>query len=111
MFDMSPLSLMLIITFSLFAIGMLTFISGVLTLTFRTNNSDVKSLANRTTQLAQKGIAQDVAGLVGNASTLLDATNQMVRTTAGVGVFLTILGLILMGASTWLALKIFQFNL
>jgi len=109
--EISPLSLMLIITFSLFAIGMLTFISGVLTLTFRTNNSEVKSLANRTAQLAQKGIAQDVAGLVGNASTLLDATNQMVRTTAGVGVFLTLLGLILMGTSTWLALKIFQFNL
>ena len=108
MFDLNPLSLILIIAFSLFVMGMLTFISGVLILTFRTNNTDVNSLANRTAQLAQKGIAEDVAGLIGNASTLLDATNQMVRTTAGVGVFLTILGIILMGAATWLALKIFS---
>ena len=50
---------------------------------------------------------KDVAGLVGNASSLLDAINKLVRTTAGVGVFLTIIGLIFMFAASWIALKIY----
>jgi len=56
--------------------------------------------------LAQKGIAEDVAGLVGNASSLLSATNELVRTSAGIGVFLAVLGVVLMAAATWLVLQI-----
>ena len=107
----NPLSLMLIIVVALFFLGMATFIGGVIILAFRTSNSDIKSLAAQTTRLAQKGIAEEVAGLVGNASALLEATNQMVRTTTGVGIFLAMLGLLLMGASCWLALQILQASL
>ncbi len=57
-------------------------------------------------QYLSKGIADDVAGLVGNASNLLSATNDLVRTSAGIGVFLAILGFLLMTAATWLVLKI-----
>jgi hypothetical protein len=63
-------------------------------------------LAAQTAQLAKKGIAEDVAGLVGNASTLLSATNELVRTSAGIGVFLAVLGFLLMGVATWLVLQI-----
>ncbi len=60
----------------LFLLGMGTFICGILILAFRASSSDVKSLASQTAKLAQKGIAEDVAGLVGNASDLVDAMSQ-----------------------------------
>jgi hypothetical protein len=37
--------------------------------------------------------------------------NQMIRTTAGIGVFLTLLGLLLMGVSYYYALQIYQTRL
>ena len=50
---------------------------------------DVSALSAHTAKLAHKGIAEDMAGLVGNASALMTALSQMVRTAAGVGIFLT----------------------
>ena len=100
--------LLLIMAFSLFVLGMLTSITGILILTTRVTSKDLRTIANQTSRLAQKGLAEEVAGLVGNASSLLDAMNQLVRTTAGVGVFLTILGLCLMCAAGWIALKLYS---
>jgi hypothetical protein len=91
----------------LFVLGILSSIIGIIILTTRATGRDVRTLATQTTRLAQKGLAEDVAGLVGNASALLDAINKLVRTTAGVGVFLTIFGLVLMIAASWIALKIY----
>ena len=99
--------LLLIMAFSLFVLGMLTTITGILILTTRVTSKDLRTIANQTSRLAQKGLAEEVAGLVGNASSLLDAMNQLVRTTAGVGVFLTLLGLCLMSAAGWIALKLY----
>jgi hypothetical protein len=105
---MNPITshdLLLTMSISLFFLGMATTIIGVAILTTRATSRELRTLATQTTRLVQKGLAEDVAGLVGNASALLDQVNQMVRTTAGVGVFLTLLGFILMGAACWLALQ------
>lgn len=91
----------------LFVMGIFSSITGIIILTTRTTGRDIRTLATQTTRLAQKGLAEDVAGLVGNASSLLDAINKLVRTTAGVGVFLTIVGLIFIIAASWIALKIY----
>jgi hypothetical protein len=91
----------------LFVLGVISSITGIIILTTRATGRDVRTLATQTTRLAQKGLAEDVAGLVGNASALLDAINKLVRTTAGVGVFLTIFGLVLIIAASWIALKIY----
>ncbi|MCK4899849.1 MAG: hypothetical protein KAS38_13775 [Anaerolineales bacterium] len=99
--------LLLIMAVLLFGLGVLTSITGVIILATRAAGRDIRTIANQTTQLAQKGLAEDVAGLVGNASALLEAMNKLVRTTAGVGVFLTLFGLVLMALATWLALQIY----
>ncbi|MCI0519340.1 MAG: hypothetical protein L0Z70_03690 [Chloroflexi bacterium] len=91
----------------IFTLGICATITGVVILAARAAGRDVQTLANQAVRLAQKGLAEDVAGLVGNASSLLDAVNQLIRTTAGVGVFLTIFGLLLMVAACILALKIY----
>ena len=108
---LSPYNLLLIMTIILFLLGIATFITGVLILAIRATGRDVKTLTAQTARLAQKGLAEDVAGLVGNASALLDAMNQLIRTTAGIGILLTLVGLILMGTGCWLAIQIYLMNL
>jgi hypothetical protein len=67
---------------------------------------ELNTIAEQTAKLAQKGITEDVAGLVGNARTLIEALNQMVKTTAGVGIFLILLGFALLGAAYALVIQI-----
>jgi hypothetical protein len=101
----SSQDILLSMSVTLFFLGVIITVTGVVILVTRAIGRDVKTLATQTTKLVQKGLAEDVAGLVGNASTLLDAVNQLTRTTAGVGVFLTIFGMLLMGVACWLALQ------
>jgi len=93
-----------------FLLGMLTFIGGILILAFRTSGTDIQTLAAQTARLAQKGLAEEVAGLVGNASDLVDAMNQLVRTTRGIGIFLVVTGILMMGIASWLAIQLIQIN-
>lgn len=90
----------------LFCMGGLSFLAGTIILLIRTMNKDIHTLAVQTNRLAQKGILDGVAGLVGNASTLLDATNQLVRTTTGIGVFLVFTSFLLIGTSLLILTRI-----
>lgn len=99
------------VTIALFLLGLITTITGITILVTRTAGREVRTIAAQTTHLAKKGLAENMAGLVGNASALLDALNQLVRTTRGIGVFLTLIGIILMGSSfgftAWVAYQIY----
>lgn len=108
---MNPFTIVMLGIGLLFVIGMVTFIAGVLVLTLRSASSDVKNLASQTARLAQKGMVDEMSGLVGNASTLVDAMNQLVRTTRGIGIFLSILGMVLMGFACYVALQVYEMNL
>ncbi len=90
----------------IFLLGMISTTSGIVLLVSRTTSQEVRTLAVQTARLAQKGLADQVAGLVGNATNLLDALNEMVKTTAGVGVFLIIVGLVFMAAGSYLVIRI-----
>ncbi len=87
-------------------LGILLLIIGVVILISRVLGGEVKQIAEQTARLAQKGIAEEIAGLVGNASTLVESLNQLVRTAAGVGVFLIVIGLLLMAAAYGLVLQV-----
>jgi hypothetical protein len=101
---LSELQMMMAI--GLFLIGVLTFWMGVYLLVIKAAGRDMRELAVQTTRLVQKGLAEDIAGLVGNASILLNAVNDMARTTTGIGIFLTSIGLVLMGSAIWLVLRL-----
>jgi hypothetical protein len=106
MFALNAPEIQLAMGIGLFVIGVFTFWIGVIILVSRTTGRDVRTIASQTTRLAQKGLAEEIAGLVGNASTLLSALNDLVRTAAGIGIFLTVTGLLLMASSIWLVLRI-----
>jgi hypothetical protein len=90
---------------ALFISGCISFVLGIIILIVRSGSKEIRSIAKQSAQLAQKGFAEEVAGLVGNASSLLSATNELIKTTAGIGVFLTLLGVALMIGSCVLALE------
>ncbi|MDH5507766.1 MAG: hypothetical protein OEZ02_11155 [Anaerolineae bacterium] len=89
----------IIMALALFLLGLTTFITGVFVLLTRAMGKDMSTLAAQAKHLAQKGIAEDVAGLVGNASALMTSMQEMARTAAGIGVLLNLFGLLLMAAS------------
>ena len=98
--------ILLYMAIALFAFGLITLCVGIFILVSRSMGKEVAAIASQTAKLAEKGLTEDVSGLVGNASGLMDALNSMVRTAAGIGVFLVFIGLILMGAAFYLVLQL-----
>ena len=106
MYEVNLNDLLLTMSASMFLLGLVTFSIGVFILVNRATGKDMTLITDQTSQLVGKGIAEDIAGLIGNASTLLQTMADMVRTAAGVGVFLTVTGVVLMGSSLWTILQI-----
>ena len=83
----------------LFVMGVVSIGAGVFILMTKILGDDLKIIAKQTARIAEKGITDDVVGLVGNASTLVDSLNQLVKTTTGIAVFLVGIGVILILSS------------
>ena len=80
----------------LFLIGLITFATGVAVLVIRSIGQDTSAINKSIALITQKGIADDVSGLIGNASALMSATTELIQTTKGIGVFLIISGSVFM---------------
>ncbi len=93
-----------ILALSLTMLGVLSIVTGLIILITRASGRAVQTLASQTARLAQKGLTEEIAGLVGNASALIDTLNQLVRTSAGIGIFLVLFGFIML-VSAFLMVK------
>ena len=80
----------------LFLIGLITFATGVAVLIIRSIGQDTRSISKSIAQITNKGIADDISGLIGNASALMDSTTNLIQTTKGIGVFLIVSGSVFM---------------
>ena len=85
----------------LFILGGLTFLSGVMILLLSVWGYDQRNLLTQTNRIAQKGLADEISGLVGNASMLVSAINDMVRSRNGIGNVLILTGSALMIIAYW----------
>lgn len=101
--------ILLLIDAVLFVLGVLTFIIGIIILASKAMSRELRTISAQTAELAKKGIAEDISGLVGNASALMNALAQLVKTATGIGVFLVLLGIILISASLYLFVNINNF--
>ncbi|NIV13536.1 MAG: hypothetical protein GWN62_20315 [Aliifodinibius sp.] len=100
--DLLDLDFTLILFFMdglLFILGVFMVLVGLAILAKKAFGNEVKALATTTSKLAQKGITDDIAGLVGNASALMNALQEMVKTARGIGVFLILVGGIFIASS------------
>lgn len=83
----------------LFIIGIFSIASGIFILVAKVAGGDLRTIARQTTALAQKGLTEEVSGLVGNATALIGAVNDLVKTTSGIGIFLIIVGIVAIGCA------------
>lgn len=89
----------------LFILGVFMVLMGLAILAKRSFGDEVQALATTTSKLAQKGIADDISGLVGNASALMNALQEMIKTARGIGVFLILTGGIFIASSIYLLIN------
>lgn len=107
MVSMTINDVMLTMTICLFFVGIVSLGAGVFILVSRVLNDDLRVLADETSQLAKKGISEDISGLVGNASILLDSLNELIKTTRGIGLTLMLLGMGLIVVAYYLIQRIY----
>lgn len=96
----------LIMAATCFAIGIGSLVSGIIVLITRSGGKDLDSLRAHTASLAQKGIADEISGLVGNTTALIDAMDQLIRTSRGIGFLLVFIGSLLILFSYHLILQV-----
>lgn len=82
--------------------GMLCLLAGILVLVFRGFTKEMRVLAGTSTELSKRAISHDMTALVSSASEILSLINQMMKTAAGVGAFLILVGVAMMGVAYWL---------
>lgn len=106
---MIPLSfndIQLLIAAAIFVLGFLLILIGALVMVSRSYSREVRTLAAHTARLGQKGIAQDVTGLVNSATELVASINSLVKTASGIGLFLITLGTAMLAAAYWIIQQI-----
>lgn len=106
MLSMSVNDFMLTMGIALLVAGLVFLGIGCFVLVKKMMGKDLQNIAEQTSKLAQKGLTDDVTGLVGNARSLVDSLNSLVKTQAGVGVTLLLLGFILLAGAYALVLQI-----
>ncbi|MHC1740947.1 MAG: hypothetical protein AB9897_07540 [Anaerolineaceae bacterium] len=106
MFSMTVNDFILTMGIALLVAGLIFLGIGAFVLVKKLLGKDLQNISDQTTKLAQKGLTEDITGLVGNARSLIDSLNDMVKTTAGVGILLLMLGIVLLGSAYALVLQI-----
>ena len=96
MFLSNTYDLQVWVAISLMILGVASALCGLFLLMNQATGKDVNTIANQTARLAQKGLAEEVSGLVGNARALIEALNQLSRTKAGIGIFLFLFGFVML---------------
>lgn len=104
MFSMSVSDFIMTMALVLLVIGVVILGIGVYTLIKKVLGKQLNTIADQTTKIAQKGVTEEISGLVGNARSLIEVLNEMVKTATGIGIFLVVLGILLM-AGAYLLVK------
>jgi hypothetical protein len=106
MIPLSMSDMQIIIGAALFVLGCVCILLGTFVLISRGFSKEMKALAVHTARIGQKGIAEELSGLVNSASELVAALNQLVKTASGAGIFLISMGMAMIGAAYWVLMQI-----
>ncbi len=99
---LSSENVLLVMSITLFSIGMLFMFAGLWKLMARDLSVSAKILAVQSARLGKKALTEDITGLVESATRLSDSVNTLIRTSAGVGVSLVVLGALSMAAGYYI---------
>ena len=84
-------------------LGLLCLVLSIIILISQTMGKNIRTIADQTTKIAEKGITDNISGLVGNASALISSLNDLGRSNTGVGIFMVFLAIALLAAAYFLA--------
>jgi TRAP-type uncharacterized transport system fused permease subunit len=88
---------------SLFVIGVLSSVSGLWIILAKEYHQTMKDLSAQSVRISGRALTQDaVAPVIDSASRLVEAINQLIRTAAGVGAFLCVVGVLICVISFWM---------
>lgn len=90
----------------LFLLGLITLGISIFILTRQAFGREIQTIAKQTSKLAEKGITEDIAGLVGNASALINALHDLSKSNTGIGVFLVFLGIALLTTAYFISMNL-----
>ena len=79
---------------AIFLLGLVCLVISIIILARQAMNKNIRTIAESTAKLAQKGITDGVSGLVGNASMLLSSLNDLTQSNSGIGIFFVFLSLV-----------------
>jgi hypothetical protein len=91
---------------AVFVLGCICVVLGIFVLVTRGYSRDIRALASHTARLGQKGMAEEITGLVQRATELVGALSNLVKTASGVGLFLITLGMVMIASAYWVVTQI-----
>ncbi len=98
-----PYQVFVIATAVIGGLGILCLLLSIIIMVKATMSKSIHAIAEQTTKLAEKGITDNVSGLVGNASALISSLNDLARSNTGIGIFMVFLAMTLLAAAYFLA--------
>jgi hypothetical protein len=87
----------------LFILGLVVMVISIFILTRQAIGRDIQTIATQTSKLAEKGLTENIAGLVGNASALINALHELSKSNTGIGVFMVFLGIALLSTAYFIS--------
>ena len=88
-----------VFAYSVFLFGLVFIGAGFWRLMAFGLNAQAKTLALQTTRLGQKAISDDITRIAQATQQLLESVNNLLRTSAGIGAFMILIGLLQLAAS------------
>jgi hypothetical protein len=82
--------------------GLLCLLAGIIILIGRSFSGEMRTLAATSTELSKRAISHDMTALANTTSDLLSTINDLMKTAAGTGAFLILVGVVMMAAAYWL---------
>jgi hypothetical protein len=82
--------------------GLVCLLAGILILIGRSFSGEMRTMAATSTELSKRAISHDMTTLASTTTDLLSTINDLMKTAAGTGAFLIVVGVVLMAAAYWL---------
>ncbi|MFN2299173.1 MAG: hypothetical protein ACK2UB_10015 [Anaerolineales bacterium] len=82
--------------------GLICLLAGILIIIGRGFTREMRTLADTSTELGKRAINHDMTSLADSISEILAQVNQLMKTAAGTGAFLIVVGVALMAGAYWL---------
>ncbi len=104
---MSLEEIKLAMTVILFLIGVVASISGLWIIMAKEYHSAMRQLSTQSIRISGRAVTQDaVAPVIESAARLVEAISQLIRTAAGIGAFLCIVGVGICVVAFWMTTRL-----